>query len=66
MRDLYLGELLEGECYATFDEKIIYIDKKHSNYCVVYETYRSQDDWRWCLRTIHYLQTHIKTIMEVM
>lgn len=66
MRDLYLGDLIDGECYETFDERIIYIDKVHEHHCAVYERERAEStDWRWNLRTVSYLRRNIRTIMEV-
>lgn len=66
MRDLYLGDLLEGELYETFDGKVIYISKVRANYCEVYEKPRAQaTDWKWNLKTVKTLRGSIRTIMEV-
>lgn len=66
MKDLYLGDLIAGECYDTFDGRMIYIDQVHTNYCIVHECDRAKrDNWTWNLRTISYLRFNIRTIMEV-
>ena len=66
MRDMYIGELLEGEVYETFDENMIYISKVRANYCEVYEKPRAQAvDWKWNLKTVKCLRRTIRTIMEV-
>lgn len=66
MRDKYLSDILEGEVYETFDGREIYIDKVHSQHCVVYERYRAtKDSWKWNLRTISYLRNNIRTIIEM-
>ena len=66
MKDLYLGDLLEGEIYETFDGNMIYISKVGANYCEVYEKPRAQStDWKWNVKTIRTLRGSIRTIMEV-
>lgn len=66
MRDMYLGDLLEGEVYETFDGRVIYLSKVTDKYCEVYERARAESsDWRWNLRTISYIKRNIRTIMEV-
>lgn len=64
--DKYIGDILIDNCYETFDGHIIYIDKLHDNYAVVYETERDRlTNWRWNLRTMNYLRENIRTVMEV-
>ena len=65
MSDCYLGDLLEGEVYETFDERLIYISKAHEHHCVVYECKRATDGpWEWNLRTNCYLRHNIRTIVD--
>ena len=66
MKDLYLGDLLEGEVYDTFDGRAIYILKTHEHHCVVYEKQRgTTQPWCWNLRTMSYLRHNIRTIIEI-
>lgn len=67
MKDLYLGDLIEGELYETFDGYEIYISKLHVNHCVVYERKRgTSNNWTWNLRTVSYLRRNIRTIIDMM
>ena len=66
MRDVYLGDILEGEVYETFDGREIFIDAVREHYCVVHERDRdSNRAWAWDLRTIAYLRHNIRTIIEM-
>lgn len=66
MKDLYLGDLIQGEMYETFDGNIIYISKLGANYCEVYERPRAEStDWKWNVRTVKSVREKIRTIMEV-
>lgn len=66
MKDIYLGDLIEGEVYDTFDGRLIYIEKVHEHHCVVHERKRDMsDNWCWNLRTCNYLRHNIRTIVEL-
>ena len=67
MKDLYLGDILDGELYETFDGREIYINEVRDNYCVGHERDRgSGKAWNWDLRTISYLRRNIRTIIEML
>lgn len=66
MSDLYLGDILVGEVYETFDGREIYIKQINAHVCEVYERRRdSRESWSWNLRTYNYLRHNIRTIIEM-
>ena len=66
MKDLYLGDLIDGELYETFDGREIYINEVHDKHCVVHERERgTSNSWTWNLRTVSYLRRNIRTIIEM-
>ena len=66
MRDLYLGDLIEGEVYEFWDGTLCYLDKVHDHHCVCYDTKRDNSaPWIWNLHTTKYLKEHIRTILDI-
>ena len=67
MIERFIGELIEGETYEYFDNRVAYIERLHEHHAVVYEKARDIPgcQWTWQLRTTKYLRRNIRTYLDM-